>query len=169
MALSSSLPWSLSLSRHHTGVGPGKNPKIQQGWEERIPITTYFYWNVFLICVCIFGFRRDGSAGVRRVGSIFRLRGHQKCKPQIESRSRNLITKWKYKIKDILKLTYPPPNPLLKRSVCITLCLGHIFCKNLTRYGLWVIVEAGLYNMKRDFYQDGPYARLGYWTLISDP
>ena len=70
----------------------------------------------------------------RRVGSIFRLRGHQKCKPQIESRSRNLITKWKYKIKDILKLT--PPNPLLKRSVCITLCLGHIFCKNLTRYGL---------------------------------
>ena len=37
MALSSSLPWSLSLSRHHTGVGPGKNPKIQQGREERIP------------------------------------------------------------------------------------------------------------------------------------
>ena len=36
MALSSFLPWSLSLSRHHTGVGPGKNPKIQQGCEERI-------------------------------------------------------------------------------------------------------------------------------------
>ena len=65
MALSSFLPWSLSLSRHHTGVGPGKNPTIQQGWEERIPpITTYSYWNFFLICVCIFGFRRDGSAGV---------------------------------------------------------------------------------------------------------
>ena len=29
----------------------------------------------------------------RRVGSIFRLEGHQKCKPQIESRSRYLITK----------------------------------------------------------------------------
>ena len=29
----------------------------------------------------------------RGVGSIFRLRGHQRCKPQIESRSRNLITK----------------------------------------------------------------------------
>ena len=41
----------------------------------------------------------------RGVGSIFRLRGHQKCKPQIESRSRNLITKWKYKLEDILKLT----------------------------------------------------------------
>ena len=37
----------------------------------------------------------------RGVGSIFRLRGHQKCKPQIESRSRNLITKWKYKLEDI--------------------------------------------------------------------
>ena len=35
-AFSSFLPWSLSLSRHHTGVGPSKNPKIQQGWEERI-------------------------------------------------------------------------------------------------------------------------------------
>ena len=29
----------------------------------------------------------------RGVGSIFRLRGHQKCKPQIESRSLNLTTK----------------------------------------------------------------------------
>ena len=41
----------------------------------------------------------------RGVGSIFRLRGHQKCKPQIESRSRNLITKWKDKLEDVLKRT----------------------------------------------------------------
>ena len=46
----------------------------------------------------------------RRVGSIFRLRGHQKCKLKIKSRSRNLITKWTNKIKDTLKLTPPPPT-----------------------------------------------------------
>ena len=41
----------------------------------------YFYFLVSLYKVC------------RGVGSIFRLRGHQKCKPQIERRSRRLITK----------------------------------------------------------------------------
>ena len=75
-------------------------------------------------------FRDVSQAGPPRgVGSIFRLRGHQKCKPQIESRSRNLITKWKYKLKDILKLTPPPPFAKI-------MCFGHIFCKSLTRY--WV-------------------------------
>ena len=38
----------------------------------------------------------------------FQIEGAPKCKPQIESRSRNLITKWKYKLEDILKLTPPP-------------------------------------------------------------
>ena len=35
----------------------------------------------------------------RGVGSIFRLEGHQKWKPRIESRSRYLVIKWKYKIR----------------------------------------------------------------------
>ena len=39
----------------------------------------------------------------------FQIERAPKCKPQIESRSRNLITKWKYKLEDILKLTPPPP------------------------------------------------------------
>ena len=60
----------------------------------------------------------------RGVGSIFRLRGHQKCKPQIKSRSRNLITKWKYKLDEILKWN-PPPPALIKWKMCF----GHIFCK----------------------------------------
>ena len=64
----------------------------------------------------------------RGVGSIFRLRGHQKCKPQIESRSRNLITKWKYKLEDVLKLT--PPLAKTKNV------LWEYILKNLTRY--WV-------------------------------
>ena len=66
---------------------------------------------------------KESSTSGRGVGSIFRLRGHQKCKPQIESRSRNLITKWKYKLEDIFKLN--PPPPLLKLKICF----GHIFCK----------------------------------------
>ena len=45
----------------------------------------------------------------RGVGSIFRLEGHQKCKPRIESRSRYLVTKWKYKIKNMLISIRPPP------------------------------------------------------------
>ena len=60
----------------------------------------HFYWNDEGITNCL--------TRSRGVGSIFRLRGHQKCKLQIESRSRNLITKWKYKLEDILQLTPPP-------------------------------------------------------------
>ena len=36
----------------------------KKGFSPPPPIATYFYWNKFLICVCIFRFRRDGSAGV---------------------------------------------------------------------------------------------------------
>ena len=53
----------------------------------------------------------------RGVGSIFRLRGHQKCKPQIESRSQYLITKWKYKIE--YTLSYPPPRTLKNLDMCL--------------------------------------------------
>ena len=77
---------------------------------------------------CI-GEMRNRVVWDRGVGSIFRLRGHQKCSPQIESRSRNLITKWKYKLEDILKLTSPPPAKTKNVLWAYTF-------KNLTRY--WV-------------------------------
>ena len=99
-----------------------------------------------LTCTVHIVYQNSARQLCRGVGSIFRLRGHQKCKLQIEStfcRSRNLITKWKYKLEDILKLNHPPP--LLKRKMCFR----NMFCKcifvqfsdwwkvkNLTRY--WV-------------------------------
>ena len=76
----------------------------------------------------------------RGVGSIFRLRGHQKCKPQIEGRSRNLVTKWKYKLEDILKLT---PPPLLKRKMCFE----YFFLQKPHKV---LSAKPGFYNMKRD-------------------
>ena len=78
----------------------------------------------------------------RGVGSIFRLRGHQKCKPQIKSRSRNLITKWKYKLDEILKWNPPPPCPDKMKNVL----WAYILQKNPTRYWVW---RPGFYNMKR--------------------
>ena len=60
--------------------------------EISIFVSTLYYlktWHLLFDCD---NFYRKNWLKVRGVGSILRLRGHQKCKPQIESRSRNLIT-----------------------------------------------------------------------------
>ena len=76
-------------------VGEGTSGKVLN-WTVRL-LNHAYTTQLFTCCHC-------WCAQGRR--KHFQIEGHQNGKPQIESRSRNLITKWKYKL--------APPPPLAK-------------------------------------------------------